>query len=71
MAFFNKPYIIPHLTQSDVRKKGLGSIVLNQMLNSLGGRKIFTAAEESVVPFYIKNGFKKAYKIAIYETEEN
>lgn len=50
---------------------GLGSKLLNQMRGALGWRKIFVAAEEDVVTFYIKNGFSKAYKIAIYETEEN
>lgn len=57
--------------QSKARKSGLGREVLNQMLAALGWRKIFVATAESVVPFYMKNGFSKAYKIAIYETEEN
>lgn len=56
--------------RSGHRKSGLGSSVLKEMLSSLGRRKIFVAAEESVVPFYIKNGFLKTYKTAIYETEE-
>jgi len=57
--------------QSGARKGGRGSEILKSMLASLGNRQIYVAAEESVVPFYIKNGFTKAYKTAIYETEEN
>jgi hypothetical protein len=57
--------------QSNNQKSGLGSNILKEMSASLSGRKIFVAAENSVVPFYIKNGFLKAYKIAIYENEEN
>ena len=52
------------------RKNGLGSRVLNQLITSLKRRKIFVAAEKSVVPFYIKNKFKKAFKTAIYEAKE-
>ena len=57
--------------QSGARGGGLGSQTLRRMLTSLGERKIYVAAEEKVVPFYIKNGFLKAYKTAIYETEDN
>ena len=58
------------VVQSNNRKSGLGSGILKEMTVALSGRKTFVAAEAEVAPFYIKNGFKKSYKIAIYENEE-
>ena len=57
--------------QNSARGSGEGSNILKQMLNALGKRTVYVAAEETVVPFYIKNGFLKSHKIAIYETEGN
>ena len=57
-------------TKKEARKAGLGSLVLKGLTENLNGRKIFAAAENSVVPFYIKNGFKKCGKTAIYNTKE-
>lgn len=56
--------------QNAARSRGLGNEILTKMLNALGNKTVYVAAEESVLPFYIKNGFKKSHKIAIYETEE-
>lgn len=57
-------------TKKESRKAGLGSIALNELSDSLNGRKVFAAAESSVLPFYIKNGFEKCGKTAIYNTKE-
>ena len=57
-------------TKISSRKTGSGSTVLNSLCESLNGRKIFAAAEESVVPFYIKNGFEVCGKTAIYYIKE-
>lgn len=57
-------------TKKNSQKKGLGSMALGELLKALDGRKIFAAAETSVVPFYIKNGFTKYYKTAIYNLED-
>ncbi len=57
-------------TNKNARNMGLGSLALNELLKSLDGRKIFAAAENSVVPFYIKNGFTKCYKTAIYNLKD-
>ena len=57
-------------TKKNSRKTGSGSMVLNSLCESLNGRKIFAAAEESVVPFYIKNGFEVCGKTAIYYIKE-
>lgn len=58
------------VTKKANRKSGLGSLVLKGLVESLNGRKVFAAAESLVVPFYIKNGFKKCGKTAIYNIEE-
>ena len=58
------------VVQRAARGNRLGSAVLNEMLGSLGRRKIFVAAEKMVIPFYIKNGFESYAKTAIYETKE-
>lgn len=55
---------------SNRRKKGLGTALLSELLKTMDGRKVFAAAEKSVVPFYIKNGFELCGKTAIYETED-
>lgn len=57
-------------TNKAARKMGLGSMVLDKLLKTLDGRKVFAAAESSVVPFYAKNGFVKSHKTAIYNIEE-
>lgn len=56
--------------QKASRESGLGSEVLSEMLRALGRRKIFVAAEKPVAPFYIKNGFERQFKTAIFDTEE-
>lgn len=57
-------------TKKDTRKSGFGSAALCDLLKGLNGRKVFAAAEPSVLPFYIKNGFTKLGKTAIYNIEE-
>ncbi|MBQ4130918.1 MAG: hypothetical protein IJD71_01085 [Clostridia bacterium] len=57
-------------TKKNSRKTGSGSEALISLCKNLDGRKIFAAAEESVVPFYIKNGFKACGKTTIYSIKE-
>ena len=57
-------------TKISSRKTGLGSNALNLLCEGLNGRKIFAAAEDAVIPFYIKNGFKVCGKTAIYNIKE-
>ncbi len=57
-------------TKKDARKTGLGSEVLNSLCDNLNERKIFAAAESSVLPFYIKNGFEICGKTAIHNIKE-
>lgn len=58
------------VTLKSKRKSGLGSAVLSALVKEMDGRKIFAAAEESVVPFYIKNGFRTHSKTAIFNVED-
>lgn len=43
-------------------KKGMGSAALNAVIKKSGKKRIFAVCEESVIPFYEKNGFKMKYK---------
>lgn len=56
-------------TLKNDRKEGKGSKALDALVNALGERKIFVAAEDKVSPFYLKNGFMPCGKNAIYENE--
>lgn len=58
------------LTKKTYQKKGLGSKALSSLLSSMNGRKVFAAAEKSVIPFYIKNGFEPCGKTAIFYSED-
>lgn len=58
------------VTLKSARKSGLGSTVLRELMQTLDGRKVFAAAEESVIPFYIKNGFKLHSQIAIFNVKD-
>jgi len=47
-------------TLSEYRGKGLGRIVLNEILKQIGStdRTVYLHSQESAVGFYLKNGFK-------------
>ncbi len=57
-------------TKKTNRNSGSGSNVLKELCDGLNGRKIFAAAESSVLPFYIKNGFEICGKTAIHNIKE-
>lgn len=42
-------------------KKGFGSIALKGILQQNYGKDFFACCRDSVLPFYLKNGFKKLY----------
>lgn len=50
--------------------KGLGRAALETLEQNLAGRNIFASADDSVLGFYLKSGYRQKYKIAIYEYEE-
>ena len=56
-------------TLKNYRRKGKGSKALDTLVNALGEREIFVAAEDKVLPFYLKCGFMPCGKTAIYENE--